>query len=85
MDPARRHPLEAQDVAFVRLGVAAVLEVLGTAIEGHELLEQPVIGRDLAHGSAARIAGNHVASLDQVCSSVRLGRREREETGDRFN
>jgi hypothetical protein len=65
VDPPRWHPIEAEHWrAVIRLVIA--LEVLGAGIEGHQLLEQPVISRQLNHGSAGRVSADHVAGLGKV-------------------
>jgi hypothetical protein len=74
IDLPRRHPIEAEHLALAGLGVAAVLEVLGAAIEREQLLEQPITNGELDHGAPGRIPADHVAALEQgVQQGARLG------------
>ena len=54
VDPPGRRPIEAQHGGAIVLGVAAVLEILGTRIERPELVEQPVVGCELDHSGRTR-------------------------------
>jgi micrococcal nuclease len=52
--------------APVRFMVAGVLEVLRVAIEREQLVQEPVVSRELDHGPAGRISADHVAAFEQV-------------------
>jgi hypothetical protein len=68
--PGRRS-VEAQDCCTIRLSIivrlaVGFLEVLGSRIEGEQLLEQSVVGSQLNHGAPCLVPTNDIAAVEQV-------------------
>jgi hypothetical protein len=66
IDPLGRNPIEAQHGGAIVLGIASILEILGASIERHQLIEQPVVGRQLDHRVAGPVSANDIAGLEHM-------------------